>query len=159
MKMTEIKIRAKKLGIVPGKMKKADLIHAIQAKENNFTCFQTGLITCDQYKCCWRNDCLPEDTGTEKKESYRDKIKGELDEFKEKLEELKKTAQTLIGKKKEEALAEIKNLEAKSEKEVREKLHGLAEASEDAWHTIRKGIDSSWDELKKATQKVLAKFK
>jgi len=159
MKMTEIKIRAKKIGVVPGKMKKADLIHAIQEKENNFPCFQTGWTTCDQYYCCWRSDCLPEESSPAKQDSYRDKIKTELDEFKTRLDELRENAKTMIGKKKDDALAEIKNLEAKSEKEVREKLHDLAEASEDAWHAIRKGIDGSWDELKKHAQKIIAKFK
>ncbi|MFC1523397.1 hypothetical protein ACFL6N_01270 [Thermodesulfobacteriota bacterium] len=160
--MVEIKIRAKKIGISPGKMRKADLIHAIQIKEGNYACFQTGMTACDQYICCWRSDCIPGDTGEKnagKKESYKEKIKIELEDFKEKLEDLKKSARKMIGKTKDEALAEIKKLEEISEKEIREKLHDIAEAGEDAWHTIRKGIDTSRDEVKKGAQKILSKFK
>ncbi|MBU0730461.1 MAG: hypothetical protein KKE17_08870 [Proteobacteria bacterium] len=157
MQMVQIKKRAKELGISAGKMKKADLIHAIQIKEGNIACFQTGLITCDQYACCWRSDCMPADSG--QKESYKDKIKAELDDFNAKLKDLKKSTGKMIGKTKEEALTEIKRLEEKSEKEIKEKLQDLSEAGEDAWQSVRKGIDSSWEELKKGAQKVLSKFK
>nr|MBF0220644.1 SAP domain-containing protein [Desulfobulbaceae bacterium] len=60
MKMTEIKTIAKNIGVAPGKLKKNELIHAIQSKEGNVACFQTGITICDQYQCCWRGDCLPE---------------------------------------------------------------------------------------------------
>lgn len=60
MKMVDIKTLAKKKGINPGKMRKADLIHAIQENEGNSPCFQTGRTTCDQMTCCWRADCMPE---------------------------------------------------------------------------------------------------
>ena len=39
MGMPEIKKKAKGLGITPGKMKKADLIHAIQTAEGCTACF------------------------------------------------------------------------------------------------------------------------
>lgn len=58
MKVTEIKERAKKLGINPGKLKKADLILAIQKAENNPPCFGTGTEACPQLTCCWRQDCI-----------------------------------------------------------------------------------------------------
>lgn len=162
MKMTEIKIKAKAIGISPGKLKKAELIHAIQSKEGNYTCFQTGLTTCDQYKCCWRSDCFPSESGNNDigtKESYKEMIKVELEEFKEKLENLKESARKMIGKTKVSALAEIKRLEEKSEKEIKEKLHDLAEVGDESWNSITKGIDKSWDDIKKGTQKILAKFK
>lgn len=58
MKVTEIKTRAKKLGINPGKLKKTDLILAIQKAENNPTCFGTGAPSCPETACCWRSDCI-----------------------------------------------------------------------------------------------------
>jgi hypothetical protein len=58
MKMTDVKRKAKELGVKPGKMRKADLIRSIQAKEGKSSCFQTGLDSCDQTNCCWRTDCV-----------------------------------------------------------------------------------------------------
>ena len=57
MTVKEIKIIAKKMGIQPGKMKKADLIRTIQVTEGNTPCFKTGVTDCDQESCCWRSDC------------------------------------------------------------------------------------------------------
>jgi len=58
MKMLEVKEKAKMLGIKPGKMKKVELIHAIQTAENNTPCFGTTSGYCDQSNCCFIDDCL-----------------------------------------------------------------------------------------------------
>lgn len=58
MIMAEIKQKAKALAIKPGKMRKSDLIKAIQVKESNFDCFGTAGEYCDQTNCYWREDCL-----------------------------------------------------------------------------------------------------
>lgn len=58
MKMVEIKQKAVTLGLKPGRMKKSELIKAVQSKEGNFPCFQMATDYCDQYSCCWRADCL-----------------------------------------------------------------------------------------------------
>ena len=60
MKMAEVRERAKKLGIKTARAKKVDLVRAIQKAEGNIPCFQTGLTDCDQFNCCWRDDCLPD---------------------------------------------------------------------------------------------------
>ena len=39
MKMTEIRQKAKTIGIMPKKMKKEELIHEIQRTESNTVCF------------------------------------------------------------------------------------------------------------------------
>ncbi|CAK8717921.1 hypothetical protein H206_01840 [Candidatus Electrothrix aarhusensis] len=59
MKMKKIRKRAAKAGVKAGKMKKVDLVHAIQVHEGNIPCFRTGDDLCDQEDCCWRKDCLP----------------------------------------------------------------------------------------------------
>jgi hypothetical protein len=56
--MTEIKKKAKEMGISGSKMKKEDLIQAIQKAEGNSPCFKTASDTCDQSNCLWREDCL-----------------------------------------------------------------------------------------------------
>jgi hypothetical protein len=60
MKKKQIKKKAAQMGIKTRKVKKTDLVHAIQLKEGNFPCFRTGIDACDQTDCCWRDDCLPE---------------------------------------------------------------------------------------------------
>jgi hypothetical protein len=58
MKLDEIKEIAKKYNIKAGKMKKADLVRAIQQAEGNEVCFETGQAgTCGQDACLWREDC------------------------------------------------------------------------------------------------------
>ena len=59
MKLDEIKEIAKQHNIKVGKMKKADLVRAIQQAEINDVCFETGQAgTCGQAACLWREDCV-----------------------------------------------------------------------------------------------------
>ncbi len=58
MKLEEIKEVAKQHNIKVGKMKKAELVRAIQEAENNDVCFETGMVNeCGQEACAWREDC------------------------------------------------------------------------------------------------------
>lgn len=58
MKLEEIKEIAKQHDIKVGKMKKAELVRAIQAAEGNEVCFETGQAAeCGQAGCLWRGDC------------------------------------------------------------------------------------------------------
>lgn len=61
MLVKEIKAVATALGIKTAKLKKAELIRAIQAKEGNFDCYGTAWSKeCDQADCKWRADCFKE---------------------------------------------------------------------------------------------------
>jgi hypothetical protein len=62
MKMADIRKKAQKLGVTGNivGMKKADLIKAIQRAEGNPDCFGTATTYCDQARCSWREECLPE---------------------------------------------------------------------------------------------------
>lgn len=58
MKVDDIREIAKKHDLKPGKMKKADLVRAIQEAEKNTPCFETGTaMVCGQNHCRWREDC------------------------------------------------------------------------------------------------------
>lgn len=58
MKLEEIKAIAKQHGIKVGKLKKTELVWAIQASEGNDACFETGQASeCGQEGCLWRADC------------------------------------------------------------------------------------------------------
>lgn len=161
MNMAKIKEKAQAQGIIPGKRNKVDLIRAIQSMEGNIPCFQTGLDFCDQINCCWRSDCLPasspETTGAGKK-MYLKKVKDELEEFKNKIDEFKNTTKKMVGKKNREAIDEISILEKKAEEEIKQKMHEISAASEEAWKNVKNGIDNSRDELKAALKKIFAKF-
>lgn len=161
VKMQEVREKAKPLGIKTFGKKKVDLIRAIQSKEGNVPCFKTGLESCDQFKCCWRSECLPETTpakqATSARESYLKKVRAELEEFNDKIAGLKEKAKGMVGKAKAEALEEIKRLEKKSEVEIKQKMHKLAEASEEAWQTSKKKIESSWKDLREAVTKAVSR--
>jgi hypothetical protein len=58
MNMSEIQMKAKGLGINPGKMNKTDLIHAIQTKEGNTPCYGWSNGNCSNFDCCFVADCL-----------------------------------------------------------------------------------------------------
>jgi len=58
MNMSEIKAKAKALGLKPGKMKKTELIRAIQAAEGNTQCFGWSNGHCPNIDCCFMADCL-----------------------------------------------------------------------------------------------------
>ena len=58
MKLDEIKEIARNLDIKSGKVKKAELVRAIQQTEGNAPCFASGKpALCGQDGCLWREDC------------------------------------------------------------------------------------------------------
>ena len=58
MKLEEIKKIAKLHDIKVGKLKKTELVRAIQSAEGNDPCFETGQASgCGQAECLWRTDC------------------------------------------------------------------------------------------------------
>ena len=61
MKMNEVRVLAKKLGINSFGKSKMELIREIQRKEGHFDCFGTASAYCDQEKCTFRSACLKED--------------------------------------------------------------------------------------------------
>lgn len=59
MKLDEIKKIAKRHNIKVGKLKKTDLVRAIQGAEGNEVCFETGAAdNCEQDSCLWREVCV-----------------------------------------------------------------------------------------------------
>lgn len=58
MKLDVIKGIAMQQNIKVGKLKKAELVRAIQLTEGNEPCFGSGRASeCDQAECLWRVDC------------------------------------------------------------------------------------------------------
>lgn len=59
MKVTEVRARAREMGLKVGKLSKTQLIRAIQSAEGNIPCFATERVQdCGEEGCRWRTDCL-----------------------------------------------------------------------------------------------------
>lgn len=58
MTVKQLQKKARKMGINPGRLKKADLIHKIQKAEGNAACYGSGNVDCMEVDCCFRTDCL-----------------------------------------------------------------------------------------------------
>lgn len=65
MRMEDIREMAKALGVRSARMKKTELIRAVQIAEGNFPCFATASGYCDQLGCAFREDCLSSLQGQE----------------------------------------------------------------------------------------------
>lgn len=65
MNLSEIRARSRILGMAgTAKLKKAELIRAIQRAEGNPDCFGASWrFDCPQLACCWRQDCLTKNPG------------------------------------------------------------------------------------------------
>ena len=58
MKLAEVRELAAQRGLKTDKLKKAEIVRAIQAAEGNTACFDTGMAAeCGQVNCLWRKDC------------------------------------------------------------------------------------------------------
>jgi len=61
MNMNEVKAIASERGVKPGRLKKGELVRAIQAAEGNNTCFASERAeSCGEESCLWREDCQKE---------------------------------------------------------------------------------------------------
>lgn len=164
MNMTEIKEKARGLGLVPGKKKKQELIHLIQRREGNFPCFETAKDYCDQKLCCWRDACLPKKKKKilfpwqKKEKSYAEKLADKLDGVKKELAELEVKVRQKAGKAKKEAEGELKDLDKKWQA-LKKKSQKKAAKSEEAWKIAKKGLDDAWKDLSKAMGKAAKKMK
>ncbi len=161
MNMTDIKGKAKELGVQIGKLRKADLIRAIQDKEGNFPCFETAKDYCSEKACCWRDACLPSKktikSWEKKKKIYTKKLDTELTNLKKKVKAFEKKATKMTAKAKKEAQADIKKLN-KMITTLTKNIKKYTTASEDAWKIAKKGMDDAWTDLSKAYKKASKKF-
>lgn len=58
MNMKDIKEIAAQKGLRAGRLKKEELVRAIQETENNVACYMTDQVDhCGQTACLWRADC------------------------------------------------------------------------------------------------------
>lgn len=94
----------------------------------------------------------------DKKEIYREKIELQLKEWKAKIDMLESKASTLSSEAKTTLMKEIKELRGKKSV-VKEKWNELQKSGGDTWDKMKDGLEKSAEELKKAVEKVVARFK
>ena len=64
MRFQDLRKMANDMDINTYKMKKVDIIHAIQTAENNIDCYGTERVdSCQEQACLWKNDCLSLNNG------------------------------------------------------------------------------------------------
>ncbi|HOV85103.1 MAG TPA: hypothetical protein PLM79_02000 [Syntrophobacteraceae bacterium] len=67
MKMQDVRVMAKSMGIKCFGKTKANLIREIQRTEGNFDCYGSAREHCDQEACLFRSSCLDENKEKPKK--------------------------------------------------------------------------------------------
>ena len=93
-----------------------------------------------------------------KKELYKQKMQAQLEEWEAEVDRFKAKASGASANVQLELNKEINALKGKIE-QGKIKLAEIADASEDAWESIKEGVDSAWDSLKAAVSDAKAKFK
>lgn len=92
------------------------------------------------------------------KELYQQKKQAQLDEWQAELDKLKAKTSGASADKQLELNKDIEALEAKIE-DGRTKLAEIEQASDDAWESIKDGVESAWDSLKSGFSDAADKFK
>lgn len=92
------------------------------------------------------------------KELYQQKKQAQMDQWSADVKKLKAKASEASADAQIELNKEIKTLEGKI-KEGKTRLAELSSASEDAWNSIKDGMDAAWDSMKSAFNEAASKFK
>ena len=92
------------------------------------------------------------------KELYQQKMQAQLDELRAKIDTLKVKASLAGADAKDEMNKQVAAMESRID-EGKVKLAKLAESSDEAWETMKDGMESAWDSLKHAATEAAAKFK
>ena len=93
----------------------------------------------------------------DQKKSYEEKIRAQLDEWRDDIDRLKERAMHAGAETKLKYQENIDRLELRM-KEGRSKLKDLAESGDDAWDSIREGAESIWETMKVTFKEVKEKF-
>jgi len=93
-----------------------------------------------------------------KKELYEQKMQAQLNEWQAEVDKFKAKASGASAKAQLQLNKDISALEGKIE-QGNTKLAEVTAASEDAWESIKEGVDSTWDSLESAVSDAKAKLK
>ncbi|MCI0653690.1 MAG: hypothetical protein L0Y39_04350 [Methylococcaceae bacterium] len=92
------------------------------------------------------------------KEMYQQKLEAQLDEWKADIAKLKAKAS---GAKADAQIAMNKHIEALERRleDAQVKLSELVNASDNAWNSVKTGVESAWNSLRFALSDAASKFK
>jgi len=93
-----------------------------------------------------------------KKELYQQKLQAQLEGWQADVDKLKALAKGASADAQLELNKQVEALESKIE-EGKTRLAELAEASEEAWGSMKDGVESAWDALTSAFDDAVSKFK
>ena len=94
----------------------------------------------------------------ESKELYKAKFDTQLKEWSIRIADLKAKAELAEANIKVEYLKQVEDLRAKKE-EIQVKLEELNKAGDEAWETLRAGVEHAASELKDSIHIAISKFK
>jgi chromosome segregation ATPase len=92
------------------------------------------------------------------KELYQQKKQAQLDKWKAEISMMKAKASVVSADAQLQFNKQIAALEGKIE-EGKVKLSEIADASEDAWESVKSGVESTWDSIKTTFNDVVDGFK
>jgi SMC interacting uncharacterized protein involved in chromosome segregation len=93
-----------------------------------------------------------------KREEYIDTMTKQLKEWSSKIDELEFKARAAKADMKVVYEQQVRDLKSKRE-DVTHKLRELGGASNEAWDTVKTGVEKAWDEFKNALSDARDKFK
>ncbi|MFO7774724.1 MAG: coiled coil domain-containing protein [Candidatus Hydrogenedentota bacterium] len=85
----------------------------------------------------------------DKKDAYEARMQAQLEELKADIAKMRAQAERLAAEARIKQQEEIEELESRRHA-LERKLKEVREAGTDAWETLRGGVDSAWDELKRS---------
>ncbi|QQS05556.1 MAG: coiled coil domain-containing protein [Fibrobacterota bacterium] len=92
-----------------------------------------------------------------KRDSYKQKIQGELDLILAKILEFKAHAKIAVADTRIQAHSTIQDLERKVD-HTKERLADLNASSDDAWDSIKSGVETAWGDLRTSFGKAKEHF-
>lgn len=93
-----------------------------------------------------------------KRDSYKQKIQGELDLILAKILEFKAHAKIAVADARIQAHGTIQDLERKVD-HTKERLAELNASSDDAWDSIKSGVEKAWGDLRTTFGEAKERFK
>lgn len=92
------------------------------------------------------------------REAYKLKMQGELDLVMAKILEYRGIAKIAAGKAREEATNMVDDLQTRFDK-TKSKLAELGDTSENAWESVKDGVETAWEDLRTAFGEAKDRFK
>lgn len=93
-----------------------------------------------------------------RREAYREKLEAQLKELKAKIDQLESRVSTLSAEAKAELARDIHDLRTRK-MIVRETWNELQKTGEDAWDTMKEGVEKGVAELREALERVISRFR